>query len=88
MDPNEGSRQDARPADTDKRREYRGHEVVFPADERRKRIFIDGRPVKYGLAGGEYYLHAYAYDRADSLEEVVRRYIDYLEGAEKRGKEK
>jgi hypothetical protein len=35
--------------------------------------------VHYGLAGDEYYLDVYAYDRAKSLEEVIKRYIDHLE---------
>lgn len=66
-------------ADADRRKTIKGHEVLFPSDARRKRIFIDGRPVHYGVVGGEYYLDVYAYDRAASLEKVVERYIGYLE---------
>jgi hypothetical protein len=62
-----------------RRESYKGHEILFPQDERGKRIYIDGRPVHYGLAGDEYYLDVYAYDRAKSLEEVIKRYIDHLE---------
>lgn len=66
--------------DADGRREtYKDHEIFFPGDERWRRVFIDGRPVHYGVAGGQYYLDVYAYDRADSLDEVLRRYLDYVE---------
>jgi hypothetical protein len=57
---------------------YDGHEVVYPLDERRASIFIDGRPVRWGKAGNTYYLEVYAYDRGASLEETVKRYIAYL----------
>jgi hypothetical protein len=69
----------ARPARVaDERREtYKGHEILIPGDERRKKLFIDGRPVHYGVANGEYYLDVYAYDRGNSLDEVIKRYIDY-----------
>jgi hypothetical protein len=73
----------------DERREtYRKHEIIFPADERRKRIFIDGRPVRYGQAGDEYYLDVYAYDRGKSLQDAIKRYLDYRDGLPVAGKEK
>lgn len=72
------NRDDRRPG-AGRRETYRGHEIFFPDDPRRKRIFVDGRPVRHGTAGGKHYLDVYAYDRADSLDDVVRRYIDYLE---------
>ena len=73
----------------DVRREtYKGHEIVYPQDKRRKKIFIDGRPVKWGEASGTYYLDVYAYDRGRTLEETVKRYIGYLDKAgSKRRKE-
>jgi hypothetical protein len=74
------------PAADEYRKSYKGHEIIIPRDERRKRIFIDGRSVYYGLADDEYYLDVYAYDRAKSLEEVVKRYIDYKERTERREK--
>ena len=79
----------ARPALPDERREtYNGHEIVIPTDERSKRISIDGRSVYFGVtAGGEFYLDKYAYDRAKSLDEVIKRYIDYLDRVEKTRKE-
>lgn len=58
---------------------YKGHEILYPHDERRKKIFIDGRPVKWGETGGTYYLDVYAYDRGQTLDETIKRYIDYLE---------
>jgi hypothetical protein len=58
---------------------YKGHEIFYPEDQRRKKIFIDGRPVQWGEAGGTYYLDVYAYDRGSTLEETVKRYIDYLD---------
>ena len=72
----------------DRRKTYKGHEVLIPADERRRRIYIDGRPVQYGLAGDTYYLDVYAYDPAKSLDEVIERYLDYKERTERRKKEK
>jgi hypothetical protein len=66
---------------------YQGHEIVYPRDERRKKIFIDGRPVRWGKAGETYYLDVYAYDRGGTLEETVKRYIGYLDRASKAGKE-
>jgi hypothetical protein len=58
---------------------YKGHEIFYPEDQRRKKIFIDGRPVKWGEVGGTYYLDVYAYDRGGTLDETVKRYIDYLD---------
>jgi hypothetical protein len=66
---------------------YKGHEILYPPDQRRKKIFIDGRPVKWGETGGTFYLDVYAYDRGKTLEETVERYIDYLEKARTRGEE-
>ena len=65
---------------------YKGHEIFVPDDQRRKHLFIDGRSVGYGTAGGEYYLDVYAYDRAKSLDEVVRRYLDFKDQADARAK--
>jgi hypothetical protein len=62
-----------------RRQKYKGHEIVYPSDERRQKIFIDGRPVAWGETGGTYFLDVYAYDRGRSLEDTVKRYIDYLE---------
>jgi hypothetical protein len=70
----ESSRADAR------RETYRKHEIIFPADEQRKRIYIDGRPVRYGQAGDQFYLDVYAYDRGKSLKDVIKRYLDYRDG--------
>jgi len=60
---------------------YKGHEIFDPKDERRKKIFIDGRPVKWGETGGTYYLDVYAYDRGKTLDETVKRYLDSLQKA-------
>ncbi len=64
---------------TDKRETYKGHEIILPADERKKKVFIDGRPVKWGKAGDTYYLDVYAYDRGKTLDETIRRYVDSRE---------
>lgn len=74
-------------AEGDRREIYKGHEIIIPSDERRKRIFIDGRPVKWGQAGETYYLDVYAYDRGKTLDETIKRYIDYLEKVSNVGKE-
>jgi hypothetical protein len=58
---------------------YKGHEIVIPEDQRRKKIFIDGRPVRWSELRGSFYLDVYAYDRGRTLEETIKRYIDYLE---------
>ena len=72
----------------ERRELYNGHEIVIPTDERRKRISIDGRSVHYGITdGGEYFLDKYAYDRAKSLDEVIKRYVDYLDRVEEARKE-
>jgi hypothetical protein len=66
----------------DVRREtYKGHEIIHPHDERRRTVFIDGRPVRWGTVGGLYYLDVYAYDRGRTLDETIERYIDYREKA-------
>lgn len=75
------SRRAARGGDDMRRETYKRHEIVYPRDDRRKKIFIDGRPVKWGEAGGTYYLGVYAFDRGRTLDETVKRYIDYLEKA-------
>lgn len=63
-----------------RRKTYKGHEIVIPTDERNKRISIDGRTVYYAVnARGEYYLDKYAFDPAKTLDEVIKRYIDYLD---------
>lgn len=72
-----GKRASATALPKPRREKYKGHEIVYPSDGRRKRLFIDGRPVLYGQVGDQYYLNVYAYDRAKTLEEVIRRYINY-----------
>ena len=57
--------------------EYNGHIVVFPANERQRRIFIDERPVLYGRVGDQYYLSVYAYEPGDTLEAVIKSYLNY-----------
>jgi hypothetical protein len=60
-----------------RRETYNGHEIVIPLDEKRKKVFIDGRPAHWGETGGTYYLDVYAYDRGRSLDETIKRYLDY-----------
>ena len=85
---NDGEKKKRASLPGERRENYKGHEIVIPTDERRKRISIDGRSVYFGVtAGGEYFLDKYAYDPAKSLDEVIKRYIDYLERVEKAKKE-
>jgi hypothetical protein len=71
-----------------RRETYNGHEILIPTDQTHKRISIDGRTVYFGVTtGGQYFLDKYAYDRAKSLDEVVKRYVDYLDRVEKARKE-
>jgi hypothetical protein len=60
--------------------EHLGHRVMIPLDGPGRRVLIDDVPYRYGQAGGTYYLDAYAYDPADTLEELVRRYVDARDG--------
>ena len=69
-----------------RRETYKGHEIMYPRDERRKKVFIDGRPVKWGETGGTYYLDVYAYDRGRTLDETIMRYIDFLDKAASSGR--
>lgn len=62
-----------------RRETYNGHEILIPLDEKRKKLFIDGRPVQWGEASGTYYLDVYAYDRGATLDETIKRYLDYLD---------
>lgn len=71
-----------------RRETYNGHEIVIPKDERNKRISIDGRTVYYAVnAKGEYYLDKYSFDPAKTLDEVIKRYLDYLDRVAKSRKE-
>lgn len=70
-----------------RRETYRGHEITIPDDHRRKRIFIDGRQIKWGKAGDSYFLDVYAYDPGKTLDETIKRYIDFLEKASNAGKD-
>ena len=73
------SRRGATP--TSERASYHGHEIHIPADDPGRRVVIDGVPIRYGQAADGYYLSAYAYDRAPSLLEVVKRFVDYRDTA-------
>lgn len=63
------------------RETYRGHEIEIYTDDAGRRVVIDGAPFRYGRAGDEFYLEAYAYDRSTSLAEVVRKFVDYRDKA-------
>lgn len=68
---------------------YQGHQIVTRKTGQRTELLIDGERIKFGQdAAGLYYLQPYAYDRADSLLEVIRRYLDYRAKQEKRKSEK
>ncbi|MET7904975.1 hypothetical protein [Streptomyces sp. NPDC005336] len=75
-----GATEAARAAVVEGRSEtYRGHAIFLPADDRHRKVFVDGRPVRYGRIGDAFYLDVYAYDPGASPVDVVRRYIDHLE---------
>jgi hypothetical protein len=60
-----------------------GHEATIDRSGDRPQVTIDGRLMPYGTdAAGEFYLAAYAFDRAGTLEEVVEKYLGYLEQVE------
>ena len=63
-----------------RRETINGHEIVIPTDERNKRLSVDGRTVYYAVnARGEYYLDKYAFDPAKTLDDVIKRYVEYLD---------
>lgn len=63
---------------------YKNHEIVVRPKGKRTELLIDGVRTKFGQdAGGLFYLQPYAYDRAESLVEVVKRYLDYRARQEK-----
>lgn len=70
------------------RKTYKGREILYPTSLQRRKIFVAGRPVSWGTVGALYYLNVYAYDPGKTLEEVVHRYIDYLEKVSSTGKGK
>ncbi len=62
-----------------------GHEAMIDRSGKRPQVTIDGRPVAHGTdAAGKFYLTEYAFDRGETLEEVVERYLSYLERIEAR----
>ena len=63
------------------RETHHGHEIEIFPDDPGRRVLIDGEPFRYGEAGDEFYLEAYAYDRSASLAEVVRKFVDYRDKA-------
>lgn len=70
----------------DARQKYKGHEVVIHRDDPGHRVLIDGEPFRYGRTARGFYLDVYAYDRSESLIDVVRRYLDYRDAATQAGK--
>lgn len=60
---------------------YKQHRIVVPTKETAEgTVSIDNQSFKYGRdAAGKYYLSDYAYDRDESLVEVVKRYLDHQE---------
>jgi hypothetical protein len=58
----------------------KGHEATIDRSGDQPQLLIDGRPVGYGTdASGQFYLTTYAFDRAGTLDEVVEKYLGYLE---------
>lgn len=63
--------------------DHNGHRIEIAGKEE-PTVLIDGEPVRWGrLDDGSYYLHEFAYEPADSLAEVAKRYVDHLERAKK-----
>lgn len=62
---------------------YKGHKIEIapaPKGEEPPQVVIDGKTYTGGRdSAGRYYLDVYAFDRADSLIEVAKRYLDHLE---------
>ncbi|MFF1561903.1 tyrosinase family protein, partial [Streptomyces sp. NPDC058279] len=63
---------------TDKRQEYRGHQIELLGRGQGIELLVDAKPIKYGqLSGGKYFLREFAYDWADNLTDLAMRFIDY-----------
>ena len=61
-----------------KRQQYKGHRIELRKQKDKMELYIDDKPMQYGqLTDGTYYLHEYAYDPCDSLEELAKQFIDY-----------
>jgi hypothetical protein len=60
-----------------------GHEATIDRSGDRPQVTVDGRPVPHGTdAAGKFYLSTYAFDRGETLEEAVEKYLGYLEQVE------
>lgn len=62
------------------RQEFKGRQIEIRDGKDGSELRIDGVPVRYDrLPDGKFFLDDYAYDWADDLVELARRYIAYRE---------
>jgi hypothetical protein len=62
------------------RQQFKGRQIEVRDGKDGPELRIDDVPMRYGrLPDGKYFLDDYAYDWADDLVELARRYIAYRE---------
>ena len=66
--------------------QHSGHNIIIPEKTGpRPRVLIDGKPYEYGQdAAGKYFLRTFAYNRKESLLDVVKCYLDSQSRIEKK----
>jgi hypothetical protein len=58
--------------------DYEGHRIEIRSREGKSELLIDNLALPYGrLPNGKYFLNDYAYDWADDLPDLARRFINY-----------
>lgn len=63
--------------------EHEGHRIEIREREDKPELVIDNVPVTYRrLPTGQYFLDDYAYDWADDLVDLARRYLNHRRRAE------
>ena len=62
--------------------DYKGHRIELQQKEGKAQLSIDKKPMRYGqLPDGSYFLYEYAYDPADDLMELARKFVIHRDKA-------
>jgi hypothetical protein len=63
---------------------YKDHTIEIYKRDQTDQLFIDNMPMKHAkLPDGSYFLRKYAYDPADNLMDLARKFIDYQSRVDK-----